>query len=110
MIVNKVKLKDLFVLARIINKLNITPDKMPENFNQMDSQKLALLSFDLIIDGINNCEDDVYAFIASLTNATPEDVANYDLDQIQEFITGFLANNDFKKVFTSAKGLMEKKK
>jgi hypothetical protein len=110
MIVNKVKLKDLFVLARIIKKLDITPDKMPDNFNQMESQKLALLSFDLIIDGINNCEDDVYTFIASLTNVTPEEVAEYDLDQIEEFITGFLKVNDFKKVFTSAKGLMEKKK
>lgn len=105
----KIKLKDLFILAKIVKKLDITMDKMPEDINKMSHNQLAMLAFDVILDGINNSEDDVYEFIASVTGKTKDEVANFTIEELQNFVSAVIRENDIKQLFTNAKALMVKK-
>lgn len=106
-VVNKLKFKNLFSLAKIIKKLDITNNKLPEGFTEMDYQQMALIAFDVVIDCIGDIEQDLYKFISDVSNIKIEDVPEMEIDDIKIFFVEFFKKNDFNEVFTQAKNMVK---
>ena len=108
-VVNKLRLKDLFSLAKIINKLDISQQKLPENFATLAPQEMALAAFDLLLGSLENVENDLYDFVSSVSNISRNDAPNIELYDIKTFIEKFIEVNDIEEVFTQAKKLQKMK-
>lgn len=106
-IVNKLKFKDLFSLAKIINKLDISNAKLPENFAEKKPQEMALIAFDLLLGGLESVEEDFYNFVASVSNVPRNDVPNMEINDIKTFLQKFVEVNNIEEVFTQAKNMLK---
>ena len=106
-IVNKLKFKDLFSLAKIIKKLDITNGKLPEDFSNQSYQQMCLIAFDLVLEGLEDIEQDLYKFIADVSNITIEQAPELEIEQLQEFLRKFFEKNDIQQVFTQAKNMLK---
>lgn len=116
----KLDAQDIAPLANIISKIGFKEFKgcfdSPAvqagiTEGHLDIEKAGMtIMFDVIgivISNIPKCIDEVFAFIASLTGFSIDEVKKLDLDIVTEIIIEIFQKEEFKKVFKVASKLFK---
>jgi hypothetical protein len=99
------KFKDVFTLSEIIDKMGLKADinkLFDEAKTQTDAQAYVggqLMM--LMLSRLHKSENEVYKFMAGLTDKKPEDIENMEYAELKELFTE-LAKSDIFSFFNSA--------
>lgn len=121
--IRALKAKDMFPMFTILSKIglkdlkeSLTPERLKEivsafkQINQEDSQidmasivgaNVLLEVLEIIMRNLPFCENEIYAFLANLTNKTPEEIGNLGMVEFAELILAVLKREEFKDFFTA---------
>lgn len=121
--VRALKAKDTFPMFTILSKIglkdlkeSLTPERLKEivsafkQIDQEDSQidmasivgaNVLLEVLEIIMRNLPLCENEIYAFLANLTNKTPEEIGNLGMVEFAELILAVLKREEFKDFFTA---------
>lgn len=105
------KTKDLFSIIRIIKKMNmkseikklvtdITGKTEKEKKVAMQGLKADLMM--LFIENITNAEQEIYKFLGSLADKTPQQIEDQELEDTFEMIEELFKEEKFKDFLSSA--------
>lgn len=105
------KTKDLFSIIRIIKKMNmkgeikklvtdITGKTEKEKKVAMQGLKADLMM--LFIENITNAEQEIYKFLGSLSDKTPQEIEDQELEDTLEMIEELFKQEKFKDFLSSA--------
>ncbi len=128
----KVKSTDLFLMTTIISKLGIndfikcfnsdgvqgliqsiakkSKDSKKDNKKEEDASDdtikvgigVALEIANVILANLYKCEKEVYQLFSNLTDKTPEEIKDLDIDVFLEMIITFVKKDEFKDFFKAA--------
>jgi len=103
-IVSKIGLKDL--------KESLTPERLEavmSELKQTDSQvdtatllgvNVVLEAAEIIMRNLPSCKDEIYSFLAGLSNRPKEEIGNLGMAEFAELIISVLKKEEFKDFFT----------
>lgn len=117
--IRKLNAKDLFRMANILNKIGIgelkkviSADKIASLASQKDINQDALTTivganviFDvvgIVINNLDKAEKDIFAFLANVTNKTPEEIENLDMGEFMDLLVAIFKKDEFKDFFKRA--------
>jgi hypothetical protein len=97
------KLKDAFVVSRILKKIKIRPE-VKENSSQEQFGADLIIGF---FEGMGDAEVEVSGFLADLLGITAEELLNKDFDEMGTIIAEFKELKGLKGFFTQVGKLMK---
>ncbi|SHH36091.1 hypothetical protein [Clostridium grantii] len=106
---------DLFTIAKIVKKMNVKQQLKQILFSNVEDIKgktdneIILAKKEaqfeiimMIIENIDNAEQDLYAFLAKITEQKAKDIQNMEIDKFIELMQELFESESFNKVFTVA--------
>lgn len=108
----KLGARDIFPMVKILKAIGV--NKFAQCFEN-ENVKKALASFQegnesnemvgtavmleiaqVIMEGLDKCEEDIFKLLASVSNLTEEEIKNLDIATFAEMIIDFIKKDDFK--------------